>query len=344
MKHKVAGIIGIIITAILLVLYLPPLVLYGILDIGNAIGFVVAALVLIFSIQQLIKASDGAAKRNYDRSQAGGTRGKLHRQFNHDMGRNTVLIERGGLGNFTADRSIGYDGDRESHAGTVFWIIIFALIICFYAQGLVRMLSVKQAYFQTDTQSEDNVIVLGCGVRGEKPTRMLRQRIEAARVYLMENPDSIAVVTGGQGNGEDISEAECMRRYLTEQQYADDDPDLMFMQACRDHGIRGRDYNMILSEYGAKHPVIDENRVIMEDKATDTSENIKYSRSLLVQQARDENRLILVTQGYHEYRAISEAKSQGATDVSAFPASIDWWNAATYMTRECASLLYHTLL
>lgn len=139
MKNRVGGIIGLLLTVLLLVLYLPPLVLYGILDIGNIIGFVLAALALIFAIQQFKKASDSAPKRDYDRSVSGGTRGRLHRQYNHDMGRSTVLIERGGLGNFTADSSIGYDGDRTSHAGLIAWIVILLIVVAFFAHGLIRM-------------------------------------------------------------------------------------------------------------------------------------------------------------------------------------------------------------
>ena len=139
MKNRVGGRIGLILTALFLVLYLPPLVFYGIINTGNIIGFVLAGLALVFSIQQFVKAHDSAPKRDYDRSVSGGTRGKLHRQFNHDMGRNTVLIERGGLGNFTADTSIGYDGDRTSHASMIFWIVVLVIVVAFFAQGCVRM-------------------------------------------------------------------------------------------------------------------------------------------------------------------------------------------------------------
>jgi hypothetical protein len=61
---------------------------------------------------------------------------------------------------------------------------------------------------------DETVLVLGCSVKGERPSRMLRQRIEAATEYLEKNPDSKAVLSGGQGPDEKISEAECMRREL----------------------------------------------------------------------------------------------------------------------------------
>ena len=340
MRHRVAGIIGIIITAILLVLYLPPLILYGILDIGNIIGFVVTMLVFIFSIQQLIKASAGAARRNYDRSLSGGTRGRLRHQFNHDMGRNTVLIERGGLGNFTADSSIGYDGDRESHAGMIVWIIIFALIAVFYAQGFVRMYTAPTYENSRSTLSDSSIVVLGCGVRGERPTRMLRERIEAARVALIsdEGAEDVAVVTGGRGAGEDITEAYCMQQYLTEQDKANEDS-AYFRQACEAHGL---DYEKVLSDNSGNVPVIEESRVLTEPEARNTQENITNSMKVLAESGYSSRSLVIVTQRYHLYRAGQIAQNNGASAIG-YSAPIDWWNEATYATRECASLLYHMI-
>ena len=56
----------------------------------------------------------------------------------------------------------------------------------------------------------DYLIVLGAAVKGTVPSNALEYRIEAACRYMEENPTTIAIVSGGQGPGEDISEAECM--------------------------------------------------------------------------------------------------------------------------------------
>lgn len=330
MKNKIGGIIGLILTAVILALYLPPLVLYGIIDIGNIIGFVLAGLSFIFAVTQFRMASDSAPKRDYDRSVSGGTRGRLHRQFNHDMGRDTVLIERGGLGNFTADSSIGYDGDKQSHAYLVTWLVILAVVVAFFAQGLVRMctVSIKEASDSSDA------VVLGCGVRGSRPTIMMRQRIEAARLYLALNPDADAVVSGGQGAGEDISEAECMRTYLTDSTKTAEDASY-FYQACDMHGVDRSQFAQI--------PVIDPSRVLVENSSLNTEQNISNSLKVLTENGRYTDELVIVTQGYHEYRAIKDAESAGVV-AGAFPAAIDYWAAATYTTRECVSILYHTFL
>ena len=90
----------------------------------------------------------------------------------------------------------------------------------------------------------DYLIVLGCQVRGTDPSRMLRQRLDAARDYLYAHPDATAIVSGGMGPGEDITEAACMYDYLT---------------------AAG----------------IDPSRILQESQATSTMENLHFSLELM---------------------------------------------------------------
>ena len=64
------------------------------------------------------------------------------------------------------------------------------------------------------TAGLDYLIVLGAGVYGEEPSPALRSRTETAIRYLEENPGAKAVLSGGQGPGEAITEAECMARLM----------------------------------------------------------------------------------------------------------------------------------
>ena len=66
----------------------------------------------------------------------------------------------------------------------------------------------------TDPPEADYLIVLGCQVNGTTPSLMLRQRLDAAVSYLNTYPDAVAIVSGGMGPGEDITEAACMHSYL----------------------------------------------------------------------------------------------------------------------------------
>ena len=142
------------------------------------------------------------------------------------------------------------------------------------------------------------VIVLGCQVRGEEPSVMLAKRLDAAIEVLSEYPDAVCVVSGGQGSGEDISEAEAMRRYLV-----------------------GRG--------------ISEARVISEDKSTSTRENIAFSAEILKEY--DISRAVIVTSDFHQYRAGLYAKRNGLT-VGHHSGKTPIFNLANYWVREWAAL------
>ena len=118
------------------------------------------------------------------------------------------------------------------------------------------------------------VIVLGAAVYGETPSISLRHRSDRAAEHLQRNPDAVAVVSGGQGEGEDISEAEAMRRYLV------------------DKGVAG-------------------NRILMEGKSTSTLENLTFSKQIIENSGGDPSRVAVVSSSYHLYRAKRMAAALG---------------------------------
>ena len=66
---------------------------------------------------------------------------------------------------------------------------------------------------QSDKQV-DYVIILGGRVYGDKPSRSLNERIKTATKYLKKHRDIKVIASGGTGKGEDISEAEAIKREL----------------------------------------------------------------------------------------------------------------------------------
>ena len=88
------------------------------------------------------------------------------------------------------------------------------------------------------------LIVLGTTVNGTEPSPMLKQRLDAAVQYLNTYPDAKCIVTGGKGDENNLSEAQCMFNYLTAAGIAPD-------------------------------------RVQMEDRATSTVENLRNVRAML---------------------------------------------------------------
>ncbi len=149
----------------------------------------------------------------------------------------------------------------------------------------------------------DALIVLGAGVRGENITLTLKYRLDTAIGYLNENPDTVCVATGGQGRGEDISEALAAKRYLL------------------DKGIS-------------------EDRIIMEQKSTSTEENLKYAKELLDVYFDKDYSTVVVTTDFHIYRAMINVKKAGYTDAHSLRANSGWYTAFNNYLRESLAILH----
>lgn len=61
--------------------------------------------------------------------------------------------------------------------------------------------------------NQKTLIVLGCRVKGDVPSLALQKRADAAYFYLLKNPDCVAILSGGQGKDENISEAACLKSF-----------------------------------------------------------------------------------------------------------------------------------
>lgn len=154
----------------------------------------------------------------------------------------------------------------------------------------------------------DYIVVLGAGVNGTVPSLSLRERLDAAYDYLISNPNAVCVVSGGQGNGERITEAQCMFNDLT---------------------ARG----------------IDPERVWMEEQATDTRQNIRFSLDLIEEKSGTRPEEIgLVSSEYHLYRAGLFARAENVTSYG-IPARTSWISLrVNYFLREIVAVWYYTLL
>ena len=155
---------------------------------------------------------------------------------------------------------------------------IFCVLICLglIYFGLCEQLIVSHAKSSRDLP-RSYVVVLGAGVRGTDPTLSLIHRMQKAVEYLNAYPDTKAVLSGGQGRGEDISEAECMFSWLTERGVATE-------------------------------------RLLLEDKSTSTLENLGFSAKLIEQDGGRLDDTAILSSPYHLYRAKTMAKSLGYTD------------------------------
>ena len=153
----------------------------------------------------------------------------------------------------------------------------------------------------------DYVIVLGAGVNGKDPSLILRERLEAAESYLKANENVICIVSGGQGSGEEITEAACMQNYLIS------------------NGIEPE-------------------RIWMEDKATSTWENIKFSLELIREKTRQNPSVAgIVSNEFHLPRAGLMAEKQGL-EIVGIPAETSWVSLRiNYYLREIVAVWKHMI-
>lgn len=150
----------------------------------------------------------------------------------------------------------------------------------------------------------DYIIVLGAKVNGTSPSRILRHRLDASIEYITANKNTKIIVTGGKGNDEDIAEACVMKAYLVDNNISPD-------------------------------------RIIIEDKATDTNENLKYSKEII---NNDSKSTVIATSDFHMYRALKIAKHIGFTNVSGKPAYTDIFLSPNYYLREAFAVIKNFIL
>lgn len=151
-------------------------------------------------------------------------------------------------------------------------IVLTVLLVVGLAVFISAEIPVVRAAKGTPDTDADYLIVLGAGVNGSTPSLSMLDRLTAAKAYLDDHPDCVAVVSGGQGPGENITEAKAMSDWLTARGIAQD-------------------------------------HIIPEDRATSTAENLAFSLAL-IPDARNAS-IAVCSSEYHLYRAEYLARELG---------------------------------
>lgn len=172
--------------------------------------------------------------------------------------------------------------------------------------GVCVFFSVNMAvYINEPVENVRAVMVLGCRVKGEEPSDMLKSRLNAGLKVLEENPEAVFIVSGGKGDGENISEAEAMKRYLIE--------------------------NGVLEE-----------RIFTEDRSISTRENFRYSKEIFEELGISDG-IVVATNDFHQYRAELYARRNGL-DVGHISAKTHIRSFLNYWIREWLALLSAVLV
>ncbi|MBQ6843167.1 MAG: YdcF family protein [Agathobacter sp.] len=174
-------------------------------------------------------------------------------------------------------------------------ILVALITILVIVESCLMIQSATKKYEENAT-----AVVLGCRVYGERPSLSLLERLEAAYSYLTDHPNATCIVSGGKGDGENISEAEAMYRWLT------------------DNGI-------------------DASRIYKEDQSTNTDENIRFSKEIIKQNNLNEN-ITIITSEYHSYRAGMLAEKYDL-NYGVSPGQTAIWLFPTFYVRELYAIL-----
>lgn len=172
---------------------------------------------------------------------------------------------------------------------------------CFYifvAMGVLIVLAVEglviSGFFPKTPANLDYIIVLGAQLKENGPSYVLRVRLDEAYDYLVENEETKVIVSGGQGSNEPDTEAQGMYDYLVAKGIAPE-------------------------------------RIIKEDKSTDTSENILFSKEIINPEI---DRVGIVSNNFHIFRATQLARAAGYEHVYGLAARSNLWYLPNNMLRE----------
>lgn len=150
----------------------------------------------------------------------------------------------------------------------------------------------------------DFIIVLGAHVDGTRLTLALLERTRRAFQYLRDNPRTKAVLSGGKGNGETISEAQAMYEYLIE------------------HGIS-------------------KDRLIKEERSANTKENLTFSLKKI---GNKNVSVGVVTNNFHVFRGTAIARKCGFREVYGIPSRYRSWRLLIYIPREILAVIKDKLM
>ena len=159
-------------------------------------------------------------------------------------------------------------------------------VLCITAFVFLASFVLSFAHSTTD-YTEDAIIVLGCGLNSDgTPSHTLQNRLDGCIDYHKNNPDSHIVVTGAVSRFGNMTEGAAMKKYLV------------------DNGIA-------------------KNKILVDEKATNTKENFEYSLKLLESVGVGTENLVFVTNSFHIFRGRNYALQAGFTDINVLSVKTD---------------------
>ena len=181
---------------------------------------------------------------------------------------------------------------------------ILKIIAAVLAAGAIFFFTIEAfiwngAHSKEAENTEANyVVVLGCGIFPDGSlTLTLKNRLDEAYDYMQKYPGAVCVVSGGRGSNEPMPEAQAMAEYLK---------------------LKG----------------VEDERIIREEHATSTKENLIYSYALMSKEYPDrEKTAAIVSSDFHIFRVKFLAKRFGLAAMG-IPCETPWYIRPNCYIRE----------
>ena len=187
---------------------------------------------------------------------------------------------------------------------------IFTICLCagLLVVGITEGIIIHASFGSPKEQAE-YMVVLGAKVREDGPSVSLWDRIYGAADYMQTHPQTIAIVSGGQGADEPMTEAQAMYEELV-------------------------------------NLGIDETRIWLEDRATSTWENINFSLDVIEEKTGVRpTKLGVLSSEYHLFRAGLFARECGVEEFIGIPAQTSRLSQMiNHFMREVAGVWHYIIL
>ncbi len=189
----------------------------------------------------------------------------------------------------------------HTHVPLLYLRLGTALLIASFSGFILTESTIIYSGYHESEAFGDTIMVLGAGlIDGDQISLSLSYRLERAYEEYLKHPDSMILVSGGQGEDETISEAAAMKQWLVE------------------HNVPA-------------------DQILMEDRSRNTSQNFAYSLEILQQHGISSRRISLVTNRFHMKRAAYLAEYNGF-EIACKPAKDLAFAQLCQYTRECFGL------
>jgi len=181
-------------------------------------------------------------------------------------------------------------------------IIMIAIILLGVLTTVFLLVRILQHFWNSVPEDLSYIIVLGAQMKPNGPSLSLKRRLDRAIDYMNKNEKTMAILSGGQGKNEPMTEAEGMRLYMESK------------------GIH-------------------RNRLLKEERSVNTYQNLMYSKKMVPEITSIEKRVGIVTSNFHMYRAKKIAEKAGLKTTVCLSSKTEPYMLLTAITREIIAIV-----